>query len=330
MPTTWNFTHFTAVSEDGGAGTGTSFTATGASQAGATSITENDDVLTFGSGGLGGYHNSNDLADSYTIPFSNGSGAFLIYDGSYSVGGITGMVVLADATGQHYLITDGDPGFTGGEAITTSAVDFCFAPGTQISTPTGHELVENLKIGDPILTTEGETVSVKWMGHQSFLKLTDPSGRRTPVKIEAGALGPNQPVSDLCITADHALLIDGMLINAGALVNDSTIRFLDRSELPDHVVYYHVETENHDTILANGVPAETFVDYVGRRGFDNYQEYLDLYGCERIIPEMPYTRISAQRQLPSYLEKRFGITPYEEQLNNEMENLEEVLSTKIA
>ena len=32
---------------------------------------------------------------------------------------------------------------------------------------------------------------------------------------------------------------------------------------------------------------ESFIDYVGRSGFDNYDEYLELAGADRLIPEMP-------------------------------------------
>ncbi|NKX43989.1 hypothetical protein [Roseicyclus persicicus] len=60
-------------------------------------------------------------------------------------------------------------------------------------------------------------------------------------------------------------------------------------------------------IVANGAPAETFIDYVGRQVFDNYAEYVALYGEERIITEAPYPRISTPRLLPSALKARLGI-----------------------
>ena len=79
------------------------------------------------------------------------------------------------------------------------------------------------------------------------------------------------------------------------------------NELDDQFTFYHIETEAHDVILANGVPTETFVDAVTRQNFDNYQEYLDLYGAERIIREMDRPRISTQRLVPETIKTRLGI-----------------------
>ena len=70
------------------------------------------------------------------------------------------------------------------------------------------------------------------------------------------------------------------------------------AELPTRFIWWHVELEKHECVVANGVPAESFIDYVGRSGFDNYDEYLALAGADRLIPEMPFVRISARRLLP--------------------------------
>ena len=94
------------------------------------------------------------------------------------------------------------------------------------------------------------------------------------------------------------MLIDGYVINACALVNGSTIRFVPAAEMPSEFTYYHIETEAHDAVLANGAVAETFVDAVSRRDFDNYDEYLSLYGADRVIPEMPQPRITSARVVP--------------------------------
>ncbi|MEM6695529.1 MAG: Hint domain-containing protein [Pseudomonadota bacterium] len=305
--TTWNFTHFTNVTPDVNDGTATNFTVASATQSGATSITESDDVLTFGSGGLGGYRNDNDIADSYSIPFPNGTSAFLIYEGYYNFGGIEGLILHADATGQKYLVTDADPGFTGGENFTTAQSDFCFGPGTAITTPDGPRAVESLRTGDLVTTADGRAVAVAWIGRQTLCRLGPQGRRQAPVRIAAHALGRNMPERDLVITADHALEIDGYLLNAGVLVNGTTIAFVPDHERPVRAVFYHVETADHDLIVAEGVPAETFVDAASRQTFDNYHEYVALRLADRSIPERRQVRVTSQRMLPDHLADLVGL-----------------------
>lgn len=92
----------------------------------------------------------------------------------------------------------------------------------------------------------------------------------------------------------------------GALVNGTTIAIEPVANLPKHVTYYHVETDDHDVILANGTAAETFVDHIGRRAFDNIAEYAALYGNERSIAEMPLPRVSAAQLVPTAIRERLA------------------------
>ena len=178
----------------------------------------------------------------------------------------------------------------------------CFAAGTLIATPEGETAVEELQIGDMVTTAEGRMVPVKWIGRQTVVAAF--AGERArPVRVAAGALGDGLPHSDLVLTADHALILDGLAINAGALVNGSTISF---DPAPERATYYHIETEGHEVILANGAPAETYVDYIQRRVFDNYAEYLELYGDDRTITEMPLPRVSAARLVPDAIRARLA------------------------
>src|SRR6056297_171901 len=128
-----------------------------------------------------------------------------------------------------------------------------------------------------------------------------------PVRIRAGALGRGCPHADLVVSANHGMIVDGFVIDAAALVNGGSIAFVPVEELPHTFTWHHVETEEHDVILANGAPAETFIDYLGRRAFDNHDEYLSLYGAERVIPEMPRPRISARRLVPAAIRARLGL-----------------------
>lgn len=188
-----------------------------------------------------------------------------------------------------------------------SGTYMCFAPGSMIATAAGETAVEALVIGDTLRTADGREVAVKWIGRQTLRKLFA-GHKMQPVRIRAGALGDGLPHGDLTVTADHGMILDDLVINGSAMVNGTTIDFVPLVELPDALTVYHIETEAHDVILANGAEAETFMDAAGRAAFDNFGEYLDLYGVEQIIPEMNRPRISSQRLLPDAIKARLRIS----------------------
>jgi hypothetical protein len=137
-------------------------------------------------------------------------------------------------------------------------------------------------------------------GPEGYLR-ADPL-RVMPIRIRAGALGAGLPQRDLLVSPDHAILIDDILIQAGALVNGLSI--VRENRLPERFTFHHVELADHALILAEGVPAETFVDNVDRLGFDNWAEHEALYGNEPSIAEMPYPRAQSHRQVPPRIRAR--------------------------
>ena len=217
-----------------------------------------------------------------------------------------GVSALPDARGEARFDVAG-VGNDGTNFADAGAYELqCFGPGTLIATPKGETVVEDLTIGDMVLTADGRAVSVLWMGRQT-VETRRASPRQEPVRIRADALGDGVPHSDLTVTADHGMIVDGLVINASALVNGGSIDWVPMSELPERVTYYHIETEAHVVVHANAAPSETYIEISGRMAFDNYQEYLDLYGAERIIPEMDRPRISSRRLLSDEIRTRLGI-----------------------
>jgi len=178
--------------------------------------------------------------------------------------------------------------------------------GTDIDTPAGHVAVEDMSQGDEILTSDGCVTHVKWIGRQTVSTRFGPAERLRPVRFAAGSLGGGLPLRDLLVTADHGISLDGLICNAGALVNGTTITEVPLAEFDGSYTVYHIETETQDIILAEGVPAETYIDYVGRQAFDNYAEYIALYGEEASITEMPYPCVSSARLLPEEIKRRLS------------------------
>jgi len=158
-----------------------------------------------------------------------------------------------------------------------------------------------------VQTSGGNSVRILWVGRQVVDTRSGPPERLLPVIIKAGALTENVPSHDLIVSKDHALFVDGILANAGALVNGTSIFRVPLDEFEDGIIdYYHIETEKHELILANNTPAETFIDNVSRSSFDNYQEYVDLYGEEREMDELPLPRAMSPRQLPKSIKQRLA------------------------
>ena len=204
----------------------------------------------------------------------------------------------------------GDPG-TPVSGTDTDTITFnfnpCFAAGTGIATPEGERAVEALQVGDLVRTADGRDVPVKWVGRVTANPMFNPADRLEPVLIRVGALGGNTPHTDLIVTADHGMILDNLVINASALVGARGIEWYPWKSLGATLTYYHVETQDHEVILANGAPAETYVDSVARQSFDNYAEYVRLYGDEQPIAEMPWPRIAAARLLPNTIRARLGL-----------------------
>jgi hypothetical protein len=191
--------------------------------------------------------------------------------------------------GTFQLVSDGGTGVDVVLAI-------CFMAGTQILTPYGEVAVETLKRGDLVLTADGAEKPVVWLGRQTISTMFADPIRVWPIRVKAGALGENLPSRDLVLSSDHALLVGGVLIHAGALVNGLSI--IREAAVPEVFTYFHVELDDHSLILAENTPAETFIDNVERLAFDNWAEHEALYPDGKPIEELRYPRAKARRQVP--------------------------------
>ena len=185
------------------------------------------------------------------------------------------------------------------QSETSGPVFLCFVAGTMIATPAGEVAVEGLSIGNPVLSVDGQSVPVKWIGRQTVSTRFGPAERLMPVCFAAGSLGDGLPHTDLTVTADHGMLVEGVICHAGALVNGETITRVPLAEMGEAYTVYHIETAAHEIILANGASAETFIDNASRRVFDNFAEFEALYGDVPEMEELPYPRAMSARQVPT-------------------------------
>ncbi len=153
-----------------------------------------------------------------------------------------------------------------GTLITEAA---CYGPGTLILTQSGERPIEALVVGDLAVTASGLLRPIRWIGQRRVDCRRHPAPETVwPYRVAAGAFAPGQPSRDLLLSPDHCVVIetaDGpAFATIRTLENGATI-----TQTPvDEIVYRHVELDAHSVIVANGLPAESFLDCGNRRAFD--------------------------------------------------------------
>ncbi len=185
----------------------------------------------------------------------------------------------------------------------------CFLPGTRIKTTEGEIKIEDLRIGDNLLTASGETKPIKFIGRSTISReRTGPwKNGEGPVKIARFAIDGKAPHSDLYVSPAHAIYIDGILIPASNLVNRITIVADAKPEVLS-LTYFHIELDTHEAILAEGLAVESF-QRDNPHAFGNADEYVRLYGSPRepLAPFAPMVSYSSSSQeLASHIRSVFA------------------------
>ncbi|OUJ06056.1 hypothetical protein HK23_02775 [Acetobacter malorum] len=151
----------------------------------------------------------------------------------------------------------------------TLIYEVCFLDGSMISTPDGDVAVETLRAGDAVVAyVNGQpaTRRVVWAGkaHGTVRPELADDEAGYPVRILKNAIADGVPYKDMLITAEHCLFLNGkfvparMLVNGGSIFYDTSITSYD---------YYHIETEEHSVIMADGMLTESYLDTGNRSAF---------------------------------------------------------------
>jgi hypothetical protein len=142
----------------------------------------------------------------------------------------------------------------------------CFRAGTRIATADGEMAVEALAQGDLVRTAAGAIRPIVWIGHRRIDCARHPAPQMVwPVRVAQGAFADAQPCRDLYLSPDHAVFVDGVLVPIRQLINGVSIAQV----AVDTVAYFHIELATHDVLLAEGLPAESYLDSGNRDDFAN-------------------------------------------------------------
>ena len=111
-----------------------------------------------------------------------------------------------------------------------------------IETKNGAKSIEDLKVGDFVLTRDNGFQPIRWLG----CKETHGTGNLAPVFIAAGALGNK---TNLLVSQQHRMLIRGwhaeflfgeaeFLVAAKNLTNDNTIYIAPQKKIEYHQILF--------------------------------------------------------------------------------------------
>lgn len=190
----------------------------------------------------------------------------------------TGILSLTTAAGS--LTLDVGTGYTqddfkintnGSDQSASGWLEACFLKGSMISTPEGKVAVEDLKIGDQVITFDWKNNQhvarpIVWVGKAHTTARIDLPDDEAgwPVRILKDAVADGVPYKDMLVTAEHCMFFMGKFVPVRMLVNGISI-FYDKSI--SSYDYYHVETEEHSVITADGMMTESYLDTGNRSSF---------------------------------------------------------------
>ncbi len=143
----------------------------------------------------------------------------------------------------------------------------CFTAGTEIATARGPVPIEDLRVGDRVLTRDNGYRPIRWIGARRFdaAALAEFPDLQ-PVRIRKGALGNGLPERDLTVSPQHRMLLIGAGAEALADETEILVAATDLVEMgiaePAHhieVVYYHLMFDAHEIVWGNGCWSESFL-----------------------------------------------------------------------
>ena len=117
-----------------------------------------------------------------------------------------------------------------------------------------------------LLTISGKPRPVQWIGRRKIDCARHISPERVkPIRIAAHAFGENRPNRALLLSPDHSIFVEDVLIPVKHLVNGTTVT----RSMSGQWSITTSSCPSIDGLLAEGLPAESYLETGGRSAFEN-------------------------------------------------------------
>jgi len=202
----------------------------------------------------------------------NGTNITAVYNGdTITVGGnvIQGATIYLSGGGRQFVALDGSVLQDGTATNSTwvfNSTSFnvgnlgppCFTPGTRIRAQNGDVPVEELAVGDLVMTRDNGLQAIRWIGRKTVAG----RGQYAPILIRKGTLGNRR---DLRVSPQHRMLLVGW--RAEMLFGDAEVlaaakHLIDGTSIVadpvDAVEYIHIMFDAHQIVYAEDASTESF------------------------------------------------------------------------
>lgn len=142
----------------------------------------------------------------------------------------------------------------------------CFVSGTMIECESGPRRIDDIRVGDLVMTKDNGLQPVRWMGSRKLGAVELASAPHLmPIHISAGSLGQNLPAMDLFVSPQHRVLLQSDIAQEAFGANQVlaaakqllAIGGIKQATEVTEVRYFHMLFDQHEIVISNGLETES-------------------------------------------------------------------------
>lgn len=185
--------------------------------------------------------------------------------GGAADGEVSGAAVSTVGSGESVQFDSTGANVSGPRTPGDAAVP-CFCEGTNITTDSGCSSIQELRVGDKVMTLQHGLQKIRWIGRRTLdQKELKSNPKLYPIQISKGALGSGMPANDLTVSRQHRMLVTSPI--AKRMFNDDIVLVAAHrlTKVPgiyvqndlETVTYFHILFDRHEIIYAENAPSES-------------------------------------------------------------------------